>query len=133
MAQAIPFTITHEKLLTHCADKLDRHTLTLDQHSKILERNSKAIAQNTKAIAQNTKAIAQNAKVLQEHGIEIRRLGVLLEARESKIDTILEILTHVNKRFLQQDEMNETLENHEHRISAVELTIKRHHKGASRT
>ena len=119
MAQAIPFTLTHEKLLNHCADKLDRHTLTLDQHSKILERNSKAIAQNT--------------KVLQEHGIEIRRLGVLLEARETKIDTILEILTHVNKRFLQQDAMNETLENHEHRISAVELTIKRRHKGASRT
>ena len=109
-AKSIPFTQTHENLLIETSEKLDRLGQTVKSGEVATNRNTKAIEINRIGIDRNLR--------------EIHRIGVLVEDQSSSIQAILEIANYINQRFRKQDEIDEKVERHEYRISAIELHLR---------
>jgi len=137
-AKSIPFTQTHENLLIETSEKLDRLGQTVKSGEVATNRNTKAIEINRIGIDRNSKAIEinrigidRNSKAIEINRIgidrnlrEIHRIGVLVEDQSSSIQAILEIANYINQRFRKQDEIDEKVERHEYRISAIELHLR---------
>lgn len=73
----------------------------------------------------NSEGIQRNREGIQRNREGIQRLEVLMEDQKSAIDSILEVVMHTDARLRKQDELAATLDNHEHRISALETHTKR--------
>ena len=96
MSKEIPFTVMHEDMM----------------------RNS------LKAINQNAQAIEKNAHAIMKNSEDLHKLGLEIEEIKSSNAKILEVVIHTGHRLNLQDEKDKQIENHEHRISAIEHHIK---------
>ena len=93
---------------------------TLEGHSKILKEHSKKHLSHEKNFETLVQAIKENQK-------ELQRQGVLAEERDHRIEQIYEALISHNEQHdvpPTKKDVSTKLENHENRISALEITVK---------
>jgi len=131
MKDAIAFTKVHEDLLYSNCDAIKRNSEDIKRNSEDIKRNSEDIKRNSEEIAGLKKEVKSLAAATKENTAAISNLekrthylGVMFEQHQSKLDTVLEVVLHMNKKLDRQDELMKTLGQHEYRISALESHIK---------
>ena len=101
-----------------------KHEDVLFENTHEIKENRRLITDNTREIKENRRLIKQNAHGIKKNGDEIHRLGILMEDQQSTLEKVLEVVTYTNERFIKQDKMVIEIENHDHRISAIESHTK---------
>jgi len=117
MSNVVPFTKNHEDLLYSCSERIDRNSSQILENSKKIDENSRKIEENGRKIELNREGIELNRE-------GILRNGILLEDLGSKLETVLEVVTHMDSRLEKQEVLKSRLQNHEYRISAIEMKVK---------
>ena len=56
---------------------------------------------------------------------EFHEFRILQEEQATKLDKVLDVVLHMNDRLAKHDSLVATVENHEHRISALEDAFRR--------
>jgi len=56
---------------------------------------------------------------------EFREFRILQEEQAAKLDKVLDVVLHINDRLAKHDNLVATVEDHGHRIAALESTVRR--------
>lgn len=134
MSKAIPFTTEHEQLLYSSFANLKEHTAILDEHSAKLDEHTAKLDEHSVKLDEHSVKLDEHSTKLDNLTVRLdnltvkvdegfRRVDVLLEHQNSKLDTVMELLLHRNEKLNKQDHMEEILENHEHRLAAMENVL----------
>ena len=104
-------------------DKFDALSVKVGGHDKRLDAHDKRFD----AIDKRFDAIDQKLVDVKE---DVHRLSIHQEVTDTKLDRILEVVIAGNERFDRMLPKISKISNHEHRISALEATVR--DKGAGR-
>ena len=120
----ITFTQKHEDILLENARGIKENARGIKENARGIKENARGIKENAQGIKENAQGIKNNSRGIKKNGIEIHRQGIMMEDLQSTLQKVLEVVTHTNERFQQQDDHELKLQHHENRISAIESHIK---------
>jgi len=105
------------------AESIKKLTLITTENRESIKKLTLITTENRECIKKLTDITSKNSKSIESIKSEQLRYGILQESMDSKLDTLIELVTDPIKRTERIPALHDQLEDHELRIRSIERSL----------